>query len=156
MVMKMKNKITGITIVLILAGLLTSVAIGAASPAGHEPNNAAITQKSTTAMQPPAEPFGLSGEKEFFYKMLLSILVVACLGAGVVYVSKKLLPKISNLPGKQVRILETHHLGPRKSIHLIAIGSKRLLISSTNETITMLADVTDSGPSFADELAKRS
>ncbi len=74
----------------------------------------------------------------------------------VVYVSKKLLPKISNLPGKQIRVIETHHLGPRKSIHLIAAGSRRLLIGSTSETITMLADVTDSGQSFAAELEKRS
>ena len=88
--------------------------------------------------------------------MLLSILAVAGFGAGVVYVSKKLLPKISNLPGKQIRVIETHHLGPRKSIHLIATGSRRLLIGSTSETITMLADVTDFGQSFAAELEKRS
>jgi len=141
-----------------LAGGLLSAAIGASSSSGQEPNTATSQQiqKNTSGSQPSYEPFGVSGEREFIYKMLLSILVVAGLGAGVVYVSKKLLPKISNLPGKQIRVIETHHLGPRKSIHLISAGSRRLLIGSTSETITILADVTDSGQSFAAELEKRS
>ena len=153
-----KIKLVGITAGLILAGGLLSAAVGASSSSGQEPNAATSQQiqKNTSGSQPSYEPFGVSGEREFIYKMLLSILVVAGLGAGVVYVSKKLLPKISNLPGKQIRVIETHHLGPRKSIHLIAAGSRRLLIGSTSETITMLADVTDSGQSFAAELEKRS
>jgi flagellar biogenesis protein FliO len=149
-----KIKLVGITAALILAGGLLSAAVGASQQSGQEPNAAASGRTSGT--QPSYEQFGVSGEREFFYKMLLSILVVAGLGAGVVYVSKKLLPKISNMPGKQIRVIETHHLAPRKSIHLIAAGSRRLLIGSTNETITMLADVTDSGQSFAAELEKRS
>ena len=132
----------------ILAGCLLSTAVGASPLSGQEPN--------ATSSQSSYEQFSVSGGREYFYKMLLSILVVACLGAAVVYVSKKLLPKMSNLPGKQIRVIESHHLGPRKSIHLIAAGSRRLLIGSTNETITMLADITDSGPSFAAELEKRS
>jgi flagellar biogenesis protein FliO len=52
--------------------------------------------------------------------------------------------------------VETTHLGPRKGIHLIQVGTRRLLIASTDETITMLAEVTDSGPNFAAELEKRS
>jgi flagellar biogenesis protein FliO len=34
-------------------------------------------------------------------------------------------------------------LGPRKSVHLIEIGSRRLLIGSTNENIRKLADLTE-------------
>jgi flagellar biogenesis protein FliO len=153
-----KIKLAGITAVLILAGGLLSAAVGASSSSGQESNTTTSQQiqKNTSGSQSSYEPFGVSGEREFFYKMLLSILAVAVLGAAVVYVSKKLLPKISNLPGKQIRVIETHHLGPRKSIHLIAAGSRRLLIGSTSETITMLADVTDFGQSFAAELEKRS
>ncbi len=153
-----KIKLVAITAGLILAGGLLSAAVGASPSMGQEPNTAISQQTQKNAMGPQSsyEQFGVSGGREFFYKMLLSILAVAGLGAGVVYVSKKLLPKISNLPGKQIRVIETHHLGPRKSIHLITAGSRRLLIGSTSETITMLADVTDSGQSFAAELEKRS
>ena len=74
--------------------------------------------------------------------MMLSVLLVVALGAGVIYISKKFLPKITNLPGKQIRIIETVHLGPRKAVHLIEIGNQRFLIGSTSEGITKLADVT--------------
>ena len=153
-----KIKLVGITAGLILAGGLLPADVGASSSSGQEPTTATSQQiqKGTSGPQSSYEQFGVSGGREFFYKMLLSILAVAGLGAAVVYISKKLLPKISNLPGKQIRVLETNHLGTRKTIHLIQVGSRRLLIGSTSETITMLADVTDSRQSFAAELEKRS
>ncbi len=143
---------------LILAILLLNAAFSTASLSAQEPN-AALSQKAQNDQFGPKSSYdqpSFSGGREFFYKMLVSILIVALLGTGVVYVSRKLLPKAANLPGKQIRIIETHHLGPRKSIHLISSGSRRLLIGSTSETITMLADVTDSYNSFAAELEKRS
>jgi flagellar biogenesis protein FliO len=94
-------------------------------------------------------------EGEIFYKMLLSVVVVIALGSGVVYVSKKVLPRFTNLPGKQIRIIETTHIAPRKGLHLVQVGVRRLLIASTNENITMLADVTGAATAFADELASR-
>ena len=80
---------------------------------------------------------------ELFFKMMLSVLLVAALGAAAIYVSRKLLPRLTNLPGKQIHILETAHLGPRKAVHLIKIGEQQLLIGSTNERITTLAHVAD-------------
>ena len=87
-------------------------------------------------------PDGSAGNQELFFKMMLSVLFVVALGAAAIYVSKKFLPKITNLPGKEIRVVETVHLGPRKAIHLLEIGSQRLLIGSTNENITRLADLT--------------
>ncbi len=83
-----------------------------------------------------------AGSRELFYKMVLSVLLVVALGVAAIYVSKKLLPKITNLPGKEIRIVETVHLGPRKAVHLLEIGVRRFLIGSTNENITKLADIT--------------
>jgi flagellar biosynthetic protein FliO len=74
--------------------------------------------------------------------MVLSVLFVVALGVAAIYVSKKLLPKITNLPGKEIRIVETAHLGPRKAVHLLEIGDRRFLVGSTNESITKLADMT--------------
>jgi flagellar biosynthetic protein FliO len=75
--------------------------------------------------------------------MMFSVVLVVVLGAAALYMSKKVLPRITNLPGKEIRILETAHLGPRKAVHLVKIGNQRLLIGSTNESISMLADVTE-------------
>lgn len=94
-------------------------------------------------------------ESEIFYKMLLSIIAVITLGIGVIYVSKKVIPRFTNLPGKQIRVIETTHIAPRKGLHLVQVGARRLLIASTNENITMLADVTESAADFAEELTSR-
>jgi flagellar biosynthetic protein FliO len=94
-----------------------------------------------------SRPDGSAGNQELFFKMMLSVLFVVALGAAAIYVSKKFLPKITNLSGKEIRIAETVHLGPRKAVHLLEIGNRRLLIGSTNENITRLADLTSA---FAD------
>ncbi len=82
------------------------------------------------------------GVGEFFFKMMLMILLVIILGAAAIYLSRKLLPRFTQLSGKRVRVVETVHLGPRKTLHLLRIGNRQLLIGSTNENITRLVDVT--------------
>lgn len=84
---------------------------------------------------------------EFYIKTILSVFLVIVLGIAAIYVSKKFLPKFTNLPGKEVRIIETVHLGPRRSVHLLEVGNRRFLIGSTNENISTLADL---NPSFMD------
>jgi flagellar biogenesis protein FliO len=81
--------------------------------------------------------------KELFSKTVIAVLLVITLGAAAIYTSKKVLPRITNLPAKEIRIIETAHLGPRKTLHLVSIGNQLLLIGSTNENIAMLADVTN-------------
>lgn len=83
------------------------------------------------------------GTRELFFKMTLSVFLVVVLGIAVVYISKKFLPRFTHLPSKRIRIIETVHLGPRKTVYLLKIGNQQLLIGSTNENITRLADVTD-------------
>ena len=79
--------------------------------------------------------------RELFFKMMVSVLFLIALGAAAIYVSKRFLPKFTNLPGKEIRIAETVHLGPRKAVHLLEVGERRFLIGSTNENITRLADL---------------
>lgn len=78
---------------------------------------------------------------EFSVRAILAVLFVLALFIAAIYVSKKLLPKITNLPGKEIRIVETVHLGPRKAVHVIAVNNRRFLIGSTNENVTKLADL---------------
>lgn len=81
--------------------------------------------------------------RELFFKMMLSILLVVVLGAAAVYVLKKFGARITNLPGKRIRIIETAHLGPRKTVHLLKVGNQHFLVGSTSESITKLAEITD-------------
>ncbi len=82
-----------------------------------------------------------TGGGEFLYRAMVVVFFVVLLGIAAIYVSKKLLPKITNIPGKEIRILETIHLGPRKAIHLLEVCNQRFLIGSTNENIMKLADI---------------
>lgn len=83
-----------------------------------------------------------SGTRELFFKMILSVVLVVGLGAVAIYASKKLVGKITTLPGKKIKVVETVYIGPRKAVHLLKIGDRSLLIGSTNENITKLADLT--------------
>ena len=85
-----------------------------------------------------------SNSSELFYRTMLAVIIVIVLGISAIYATKKLLPKIVNTSGKEIHIVETVHLGPRKSVHLIEIGKQRFLIGSTNENINKLADLTKS------------
>ena len=95
---------------------------------------------STDPNKNTSELFG--GSQELFFKMVLSVLLVIALGVVAIYVSRKVLPRFTNLPGKQIHILETHYLGPKKAVHLIEVDNQRLLIGSTSEKITLLAELT--------------
>ncbi|MCD6394758.1 MAG: FliO/MopB family protein [Planctomycetes bacterium] len=83
------------------------------------------------------------GAGELFFRMMLMVLLVIIMGIAAIYLSRKLLPRFTQLSGKRVAVVETVHLGPRKTVHLLKIGNRQLLIGSTNENITRLADVTD-------------
>jgi flagellar biosynthetic protein FliO len=89
------------------------------------------------------QPDDIPTTSELFFKMMLSVLLIVALGAVAIYVSKKFGTKISNLPGKKIHVIETVSLGPRKAVHLLKIGNQGLLIGSTTESITKLADITD-------------
>jgi len=50
--------------------------------------------------------------------------------------------RITNPPGKRIKVVETAYLGPRKAVHLLRIGDRWILVGSTNENITKLAELT--------------
>jgi flagellar biosynthetic protein FliO len=155
-----------LALLVVIGGLLPVMTRGAAAPNSEQQNDSSIPpapepiQTNNSDLQPqtgpPSQQYGIPGGREFFYKMLLSISLVVALSFAAIYVSKKLLPKLANHQGKQIRVIETTYIAPRKGIHLIQIGSRRLLVASTNENVTMLADVTESAASFAAELEARS
>jgi flagellar biogenesis protein FliO len=89
----------------------------------------------------PASGGGSLGNGELFFRMMLSVGLIIGLGTAALYLSKRVLPKVGHAPGKEIHVLETAYLGPRKALHLVEIGGRRLLIASTNDCITMLASV---------------
>lgn len=110
-------------------------------------------EKSTKPLFEPNKKIAPANQKQFpaetdpgfndlRNRTMIAVFVVIILGAAAIYLSKKLLPRFTQLSGKRVRIIETIHLGNRKTIHLLEIGARQLLIGSTTENISMLSDVT--------------
>jgi flagellar biosynthetic protein FliO len=135
-----------------ISGLCVALMIGAlaACPCGlaaerAEPQTTATDSDGSFLTDPNVAPgSGLSlGDGELFVKMMFSLVLVVLLGVAAMYLSKKVLPNVARIQGKEIHVLETTSLGPRKSLHLVEVGSQRLLIGSTNERITMLTHVTD-------------
>ena len=71
------------------------------------------------------------------------ILFVGLLAAGVFFLSKKVLPRVSGKAGKNISVTETVQLGRNKALHLVKINDNQtMLIGSTNENVNLIADVT--------------
>jgi flagellar biosynthetic protein FliO len=143
-----KKKIVAFLAITALGSAVLAVRSFRTTPGERKPENLKFEAGSLFANEPnlPARGTDNLSTGELARKMIISALVVAALGIAVIYISKKFLPKITNPPGKEIRIIETTHLGPRKAVHLIEICNQRLLIGSTNESIIMLANVTDASP----------
>ena len=77
------------------------------------------------------------------WQMLAAMVVILVLGVLAYIVVKRLLPKIGRTSGKRISVLETVYLQPKKALHLIQVGSRRILIASSPEGLTRMDDVTD-------------
>ena len=77
--------------------------------------------------------------RQFFYM----IGFVALIGLGGWVVCRKFACGTAG-GGQTIRISETVRLGPRKTLHLVCVGSKTLLVAGSGDNISLLADVTDS------------
>jgi flagellar biosynthetic protein FliO len=131
----------------VLAG--GALAIHSAQPntAGKE-NTSSCSLLALAENEPNFSPAAddMLDTKELFFKMLFAVLLVIVLGAAAIYISKKVLPQLTNLPGKKIRVIETLALGQRKTVHLLEVDNRRFLIGCTADSITKLADMTDSAP----------
>ncbi len=134
-----KKKIVVFLIAVALGG--GALIVCSAQSSATEPQKTSYNPYSLSANDPnhSGGPFDMG---ELFLKMMAAIVLAVVLGIAAIYLSKKFLPKITNPPGKKIHIVETVHLGPRKAVHLLQIGNQQLLIGSTSEGITALADVT--------------
>jgi flagellar biosynthetic protein FliO len=114
---------------------------------GPDPNDSNSPAEVTPLTNPDSNSVGSSnaspGFPELFFKMMGSIALVIGLGVAVLYLSKKVLPKVARGSAKEIRVVETVYLGPRKALHLVEVGHHRLLIGSTQENISPLATVSD-------------
>ena len=94
----------------------------------------------------PLEQSNSSDTTDLLGHSLAAVLVILVLGVAAVFVVKRLLPRLGISQGRRIAVLETVYLGPRKSLHMVQVGERTLLVSGTRERLGLLADVTGSVP----------
>ena len=76
-----------------------------------------------------------------FWQYAVKVLAVLCGLLGVLLLGVHLLKKfrLARLgPPSRLRILETHYLTPKTSLHLVAVGPAKFLVGSAGERLTLL------------------
>lgn len=122
------KKITLVVFILCLTTLCSSPAIG--SVGGYvDPNNGLGSNTFDTS--------------DALKSLAKAVLAVAVIGAATIYVTRKVMPKVSAAMGKEMKVVESMALGPRKHLYIVKVGTKRLLVGGAADSITYLADVTD-------------
>lgn len=169
------DKSTRARSIAILAGMLLLCGAAMAIGDGRDDSTTQPGAGRTHSTDAPASP--LAGKRDqpplpeewdvrrdtnttdMLHKTLLLIVLVAVLGGACWLVARKFLPRFRQGPvGRRVRVLETTPLNTRQAVHLLEVGTRRILVASTRETVTMLSDVTagfeesDSPAAFPDAL----
>jgi flagellar biosynthetic protein FliO len=80
--------------------------------------------------------------RELILKTIGSLVLVIGLGIAAAYVLKRVGPRFGQISGRQIRLIETTALGPKKALHIVDVGGQRFLIGSTPEQVTMLSPIT--------------
>lgn len=138
-----------------LCALVVLVSVGFCAADGP------ATQPATQAATKPALGFGKMSQSPtgdvtgLIWQMMAATLVVLLFGAAALFVLKRVLPKIRSVSQKRICVLETAYLGSRKAVHLLQVGSVKLLVASSPDGVTRLEDVTGAFSSDYAEIAHR-
>jgi flagellar biosynthetic protein FliO len=139
-----KKRVVVLCLLLVIGGGWVGLAGRYAGGRGSTDARAATSPASFLSDPNRVSPADISlGGTDLFLRMMLSVGLIAALGVAALYLSRKVLPKVVNAPGREIRVLETTYLGPRKALHLVEVAQQKLLLASTNDRITTLAHVGD-------------
>jgi flagellar biosynthetic protein FliO len=78
-----------------------------------------------------------------YYRLLFAVFIVAAMGFGVYWMSRRFAYKGRGGKAGRIEILETAYLAARKTLHIVKIGNRTFLIGSTNDSIRSLAELGD-------------
>jgi len=137
------KKIGFLCLLLVISGGWIALASRGSEAGGGRPETPGASSLNWSGSGLPSSPSLHVGNGELFLRMMLSVGVVIALGAAALYLSRKVLPRVAHASGKEIHVLETAYLGPRKALHLVEVGNQRLLIASANDSVMMLSLVNE-------------
>jgi hypothetical protein len=139
----MENKKRIKTILIVLAVLVGIMLLASAGKKDAQSPNcgsiAAVQQQAGNQLTP-----GNYDSGGIYFRMLFAIFIVAGMGAAVYWLAKRLRCNVAGGKKGRIEILETAYLAARKTLHIVRVGRKTFLIGSTNDSISSIADISDS------------
>lgn len=134
------------------------------APPANRPSSGLVPEDKVPVFSHPAETQSAQAPKQItawdIMNRVLKLILVLLFIYGVLVALKKMqqgkwrLPLLGNasfLPQmRTMQVLETTSLGQGRSMHLVAVGSRRFLIGSSSQQVTLLTDVTDACPAEPD------
>ena len=164
---KNNNKFNGLWVVVLIAlGAMVFLGQGVLSPPPAPAPTATTAPQATpapTAFLPDydstADPALAAAETDTrpFWQIALDMGVKLLLVIGLVYATLmglRWLQKFKNPMGNggaTIQVLETVGLAPGRSLHLVVVGEKTLLLGSTEQNIAMLSELADAHISLPEE-----
>ncbi len=83
--------------------------------------------------------------KAMLWQMLASVAVLAVLLVIALLLVRRYGGKLKIAQGREMKLIETLHLAPRRSVHMIEVQGRRILVSATRDSIGMLTELPDPG-----------
>jgi len=74
----------------------------------------------------------------FAFSVFLKLGVVVLIIAGLAIVFRRMQTKNHGTTSKQVEVIETVHLSPHRTLYLVTVDTKRILIGATDQSLTTL------------------
>ena len=135
----------------IAAGILLLICLGGLRAASPQQKDSQPPQSDTIRPVSPGPTIPKGTRKEdlrndLIKQLIVMILFISFAGGAVWWAAKRFRTKQLTGPHKQIRISESVSLGPRKMLHIVEAGSKKLLVAHTADRITLLSDLTEKAP----------
>jgi flagellar biosynthetic protein FliO len=126
----------------------------ASRPASTRPANRAAAEPPAVKLAREPVTFRPETTAGPLWHALAAVLVVVALAVVALLLLRRWMPKLAPRAGKSISVLESVHLGPKKAVHLLQVGDRKLLVGSTSESISVLQRLSDdprARPSFPTE-----
>jgi flagellar biogenesis protein FliO len=135
------------TVLIALVLLVVIIFLGKMS---RRNNDTVISAGNSANIQNTGQSPGLSTYKYsstgIYFRLLFAVFLVAVMGFGVYWMSRRFACKGLGGKGGKIEIVETAYLAARKTLHIVKIGNRTFLIGSTNDSIRSLAELSDELP----------
>jgi flagellar biogenesis protein FliO len=144
-------KVLGLVLMMGWAVFLPSaaLAVDSTSPLFHQEKTTShdATGSGDQMALPEETPNPSPGVFSTLLRLFLALIIIVALIVATVFGLKLMLDKKGwnafSEEGKSIRVLTSTFLAPRKSIHLVEIGKRILVIGAGNEELTCLDVITD-------------